>query len=190
VLAFLRRRSWQTALSVVMLSGLAFTAVAGLVGTPIGSRNFAISFVWIGWFAALILLLIPLVGRGWCSLCPIPTLGDWAQRGAVIGPGAGPRCALGLRVPPGLRNMWLQNAAFAVLALFSAAILTIPRLTGLALLAMVALALGLALVFERRAFCRYLCPMGGFVGLYAQVAPIELRAVSREKCLACRTKAC
>ncbi len=187
---FLARRGWQTAVAVVMLAGLAFTATAGLVGTPVGSHNFAIAFVWIGWFAALIVLLIPLFGRAWCSVCPIPTIGDWVQRGATLGPAERSRRRPLLRIPSRLRNMWTQNAAFALLALFSAAILTNPRLTGLALVAMVLLALSLALVFERRAFCRYVCPMGGFIGLYSQVAPIELRVASRETCVACKTKAC
>jgi polyferredoxin len=186
----LKKRGWQVAFSTVMLAGLAFTAVAGWIGTPIGSRNFAIAFVWIGWFAALIILLIPIFGRGWCSICPIPMVGDWAQRGAVLGPqGRAPR-GLGLRVPAILRNMWTQNAAFALLALFSASILTSPYITALALVGMFVLATSLSLVFERRAFCRYVCPMGGFIGLYSQVAPIELRVASRETCAACSTKAC
>jgi len=186
----LKKRGWQVALSTVMLAGLAFTAVAGWVGTPIGSRNFAIAFVWIGWFAALIILLIPIFGRGWCSICPIPMVGDWVQRGAVLEPQGRPPRGLGLRVPSLLRNMWTQNAAFALLALFSASILTSPRITAAALVGMFVLATGLSLVFENRAFCRYVCPMGGFIGLYSQVAPIELRVAAREKCTACQTKDC
>ena len=186
----LKKRGWQVALSTVMLAGLAFTAVAGWIGTPIGSRNFAIAFVWIGWFAALIILLIPIFGRGWCSICPIPMVGDWVQRGAVLGPQSRQPRGLGLRVPAILRNMWTQNAAFALLALFSATILTSPRITAAALVGMFVLATGLSLVFERRAFCRYVCPMGGFIGLYSQVAPVEMRVDSRATCAACQTKAC
>ena len=186
----LKKRGWQVALSTVMLAGLAFTAVAGWIGTPIGSRNFAIAFVWIGWFAALIILLIPILGRGWCSICPIPIVGDWAQRGTVLAPQGHSSRGLNLLVPAILRNMWSQNAAFALLALFSAAILTSPSLTALALVGMFILATVLSLVFERRAFCRYVCPMGGFIGLYSQVAPIELRVESRERCATCSTKAC
>jgi len=45
------------------------------------------------------------------------------------------------------------------------------------------IALGLFLIFKRRAFCRYVCPVGGFIGLYSMVAPIELRAIDPEACL-------
>jgi hypothetical protein len=40
----------------------------------------------------------------------------------------------------------------------------------------------MSLVFERRAFCRYLCPIGGFTGLYANLAPLEVRVKDRAVC--------
>jgi hypothetical protein len=46
------------------------------------------------------------------------------------------------------------------------------------------------MIFERRAFCRYLCPIGGFIGLYAQTAPIELRIKDKRVCVACDGKPC
>jgi hypothetical protein len=47
-----------------------------------------------------------------------------------------------------------------------------------------------SLVFERRTFCRYLCPVGGFIGLYSQAAPIELRVKDRDVCRGHREKTC
>lgn len=51
-------------------------------------------------------------------------------------------------------------------------------------------AIGLSIVFERRSFCRYLCPVGGFIGLYSQAAPIELRIKDKQVCAACEDKPC
>jgi polyferredoxin len=51
-------------------------------------------------------------------------------------------------------------------------------------------AVGLSTVFERRAFCRYLCPVGGFIGIYSQTAPIELRIKDKQICAACVGKPC
>jgi hypothetical protein len=51
-------------------------------------------------------------------------------------------------------------------------------------------AIGLSIVFERRSFCRYLCPVGGFIGLYSQAAPIELRIKDKPVCAACEGKPC
>jgi hypothetical protein len=77
-----------------------------------------------------------------------------------------------------------------MLALFSSVLLTTPNVTAIVLAVMLMTAIGLSAVFERRAFCRYLCPVGGFIGLYAQAAPIELRIKSKPVCVACNGKPC
>jgi hypothetical protein len=51
-------------------------------------------------------------------------------------------------------------------------------------------AIGLSTIFERRAFCRYLCPVGGFIGIYSQTAPIELRIKDKQVCANCEGKPC
>ena len=56
--------------------------------------------------------------------------------------------------------------------------------------AMLFAAIGLSTVFERREFCRYLCPVGGFIGLYSQTAPIELRLKDKQVCVTCEGKPC
>jgi hypothetical protein len=97
---------------------------------------------------------------------------------------------LNRRWPRRLRNIWLQNAGFLLLALFSAVVLTNPLVTALVLAAFLLLATASALVFERRAFCRYLCPVGGFIGLYAQAAPLEVRVKDSAVCATHREKTC
>jgi polyferredoxin len=201
----LKNRSPQLAVFIVMLAGYLFAIVAGLIGTPVGSHNFSIVFVWIAWWAILILVAVPFFGRGWCAVCPIPLPGEWLQRGAVLGPqdlnredakGAKNPLRKSLRAlgskrwPRRLRNIWLQNISFLLLALFSSVLLTTPNVTGIVLAAMLFAAIGLSTVFERRAFCRYLCPVGGFIGLYSQTAPIELRIKDKQACVSCEGKPC
>ncbi len=135
------------------------------------------------------LIAVPLFGRGWCSICPIPLPGEWLQRGAALAPG-GRGLGLGWRWPNRLRNIWLQNGAFTLVALFSAVVLTQPSVTAIVLAAFLFVALGASLIFERRAFCRYLCPVGGFIGLYSQVAPIEVRVKDTAVCAAHTEKTC
>lgn len=189
VARLLKSRWPQLAIQTVAAAGFGLAIVAGLAGTPVGSRNFAIVAVWIGWWALLILAFVPLLGRAWCSICPIPLPGEWLQRGTVLGPG-GPARGLGRRWPKAFRSIWLQNGAFVLLALFSAVLLTQPRVTGLVLLGMVGLAVAASLAFERRAFCRYLCPVGGFIGLYSQLAPVELRVADTRVCASHTQKTC
>ena len=173
------------------LAGFLLAIVAGVAGTPAGNRNFAIVFVWIVWWALLILVAVPLAGRAWCSICPIPMPGEWLQQGAILAPGEKTRgLGLGRRWPKRLNNIWLQNAGFLVLALFSSVVLTNTLVTALVLAAFLLLATATALVYERRAFCRYLCPVGGFIGLYAQAAPLEVRVKDKTVCASHREKTC
>jgi polyferredoxin len=185
----LRSRWPQLVLRVIALAGFALAIVAGLTGTPVGSRNFAIVFVWIGWWALLMLVAVPLFGRGWCSVCPIPLPGEWLQQGSLLKP-QGKGLGLGKRWPNRLRNIWLQNGAFVLVALFSTVILTSPLTSALVLAAFLLVAVAASLIFERRAFCRYLCPVGGFIGLYSQVAPVELRVIDSSVCAAHTEKTC
>ena len=186
----LRSRWPQFILTSVALAGFFMAILTGLFGTPVGSRNFGIIFVWIAWWAILMLITVPFFGRGWCSICPIPVPGEWLQRGALLQPGQKQGLGLGRRWPKRLRNIWFQNFAFVLVALFSTVVLTQPRLTGIILAAFLFISLGVSLIFERRAFCRYICPVGGFIGLYSQVAPVELRVKDPAVCAAHTFKSC
>jgi hypothetical protein len=171
------------------LAGFVFTILAGIFGSLVGSHNFAIIFVWIAWWTALKLAFIPAGGRSWCSVCPIPMPGEWLQQGGLLGR-TGARRGLRLAWPKKLRGSWLQSGAFLAIGLFSAVTLTDPRVTAWVLLGLILLAIVLSLVFERRAFCSYLCPIGGFTGLYSKIAPLELRVKDHEICKAHREKTC
>ncbi len=178
----------QLAVRALTLAGFVFAIAAGLLGSPVGSHNFAIIFVWIAWWSAFKLVFIPFGGRSWCSICPIPLPGDWLQQGGILTRGRG--LGLKLRWPRRLKGAWLQSAAFLLIGLFSALTLTSPRLSGWVLLGLFALATGLSLVFEKRAFCSSICPIGGFSGLYAQAAPLELRVLDTDICAKHGDKSC
>ncbi len=181
----------QLILRSIALGGFLFAILVGLFGTPVGNRNFAIVAVWIAWWATLMLILVPFLGRGWCAVCPIPMPGEWLQNGVVLGPIQIQKKRKTLRRFPRIfRNIWLQNGAFTLLALFSTVILTRPPVTAWVLLGMIILAAGMSLVFERRSFCRYVCPVGGFIGLYSQLAPVELRVIDTQICKSHTEKSC
>jgi polyferredoxin len=187
----------------VTLAGFVLTMLAGLFGSVVGSHNFAIIFVWIAWWTLFKLIFIPFGGRAWCAVCPIPMPGEWLAQGGIFPEGK--RAGLGLRWPRKLGPIrldgtWLQSGGFLMIGLFSAATLTSPRLTGWVLVSIFILATVLALVFEdrdrtklgepRRVFCNHLCPIGGFTGLYAQAAPVEVRVRDRAVCAAHEVKTC
>ena len=66
----------QWSLVALTLPVFLLAILTGLFGTPAGSRNFGIVFVWIVWWALVILLMVPFAGRLWCTMCPIPAPGE------------------------------------------------------------------------------------------------------------------
>jgi hypothetical protein len=188
-LSLLRSRWSQFLLRAITLAGFAFTILAGLLGSVVGSHNFAIIFVWIAWWTALKLFFIPFGGRSWCSICPIPMPGEWLQQGGILQPyrkGIG----LGKRWPRFLKGNGLQALGFLMIGLFGAVTLTSASVTAYVLLIIIVLSLVLSLIFERRPFCNYLCPIGGFTGLYAQAGPVEVRVKDAAVCAAHDEKTC
>jgi polyferredoxin len=187
--AVLESRWPQFGVRALTLFGFVFTITTALFGSRVGSHNFAIIMVWIAWWTTLKLGFIPLGGRSWCSVCPIALPGDWLQQGGILEKGKRKR-GLNLRWPKSLKGSWLQSGGFLLIGIFSALTLTDPRVTGWVLLALFGLAIGMSLVFEHRAFCSYICPIGGFSGMYAKTAPVEVRVIDKEICANHGDKSC
>ena len=192
-----KARSFQFWLILPNLFLFYFFILAGLFGTPIGSHNIIIVFVWILWWFLLITLMVPFAGRVWCTMCPLPFFGDWLQRRALVkvrtGSTSGLRnmlFGLNKRWPRKLSNIWLQNFGFLFLAVFSALLVTRPIVSVLVFATLIGLAAVLAYVYRLRAFCNYVCPISGFLSLYSMTSMVELRSLSAEECQKCTTKSC
>jgi polyferredoxin len=184
----MHHRAFQFALVLPGLIAFIVVILAGIFGTPVGAKNFSIIFVWIVWWALLIVLLVPFGARVWCLACPIPALGEWIQRRALIANRL--TRVVRRKWPKSLSNLWLANFGFLGIALFSALVTTRPIVTGLVLGGLMVLGIAISWVFERRSFCRYLCPVGGFLGLYSMMAPVEIRRLDPEVCRKCKFKSC
>jgi len=188
--AALKSRAFQPALMLLTLFFFVVAIMAGFFGTPAGSHNFGIIFVWIVWWALLIIVIVPFFGRMWCTICPIPGPGEWLQRRGIVRRTQGRLLSLRWRWPRRLRNIWLQNFGFLAVAVFSTVILTRPGVTAWLLLGMVSLGVLLSIMYENRVFCRYVCPVGGFIGLYSLTSSIELRVKDAQVCQEHTTKDC
>jgi hypothetical protein len=196
-IGFLKRlavsRTFRPLLLLTSLAAFVVLITAGLFGTPVGNRNASIVLIWILWFAALMIILIPIGGRIWCLACPIPSLSEWISRGAIVTK-SDRIVNLGIKWPQRLDNIWMQNFAFLGVAIFSPLILTRPKATAYALLLFLFLALVMDISFKKsrigRMFCRYLCPIGGFVGVYSSLGALEVRSKDKEVCRKCHLKTC
>jgi len=168
-------------------------------GSPVGNRNIAIIFVWILWWFALKAIVVPLGGRLWCMVCPLPAPGEWLSRKSLTAVRYVERPFkalhhrfLGLQKdwPQRLKNIWLQNILFMILISFGIILITRPVATAILFLAILLLTMMLALIFRRRVFCLYMCPVGGFLGTYSMASVTAIRAVNPDICRKHRKKCC
>jgi len=173
--------------------------LSSLGGSPVGNRNIAIIFVWILWWFVLKAVIVPLGGRLWCMICPLPAPAEWLSRRTLTGVRyiQKPFKKLHHRFtglqkdwPKVMDNIWLQNVLFLALISFGMILITRPVATAFMFLAILLMSLVLALVYRQRVFCQYLCPVGGFLGTYSMASVTELRAVDRDICKKHKEKSC
>jgi polyferredoxin len=145
--------------------------LSALWGSPVGNRNIAIIFVWILWWFALKAVVVPLGGRLWCMVCPLPAPAEWLGRKSLTAvryiqkPFKGLHHRfLGMQKewPKKLRNIWLQNILFLSMISFGIILITRPVATAIVFLIILAMTFLLGVIFRQRIFCLYMCPVGGF----------------------------
>jgi ferredoxin len=139
-----------------------------------GGIPFATTMIWDIWHPLLAFTLI-FIGRLWCFACPIGAAGDWTQ--SVY--------SLKKKYPEKYRNLWIAVIFF--LFIFAAErhlfmFTRNPPNTALLLLFFTGLAVVMGAIYEKRSFCRYICPIGLMLGVFSMLSAIELRCKSKKTC--------
>jgi len=176
------RSPWfQPVFQVPMLAGFLVIIFLGLYDVQEGDRNPATLLMWTVWWAGIIFTFV-FLGRVWCMTCPFGAVQDWVGR----------RASLNRTFPKPLRNIWLSSFMFLGLTWWDSwsGIVNNPALTSWLLIAFFTIAVGTALIFRGRTLCRYICPIGGLIGLYSMFSPLELRNRCIEVCRADKAKGC
>ena len=158
-------------------------------GPQTRDQNFALNFFW-AWWWPLILLGFPVVGRLWCAVCPFMIYGEIAQKLSLK---AWPRQLQGWpRAWAERWGGWLLYGGFALILLWEELwnLENTAYLSGWLLLIITAGAVICSVLFERRFWCRYLCPIGGMNGLFAKLSIVELRAQQGICSASCNTYHC
>jgi hypothetical protein len=177
----LTARTLKPALQLPLLIVTGAVVFLGLGDVQDPAVNVAPRLTWTIWWAGVIFTLV-VAGRVWCVACPFGALNEWTARTA----------GASRRLPRVFRNLWWATAAFMLLTWADEMLGVVrrPAVTAWIIVAIAVAAVATGLRYERRSFCRYLCPIGGLLGLYAMTAPLELRAKSGAVCRAHREKAC
>jgi len=187
----------QVVMTILALSLIYVVIMTSLFGTKVSGRNLGVVLMWIVWLFLLIVVMTPLGGRVWCTICPLPLFGEWMQRGSLFSPRTGKTrtynnrfSGLFLKWPARLDNNWLRVFIFLVLATFSTTLVASPKVSGFVLLALLLTPTVMSLVFELRSFCRYICPVHAFVGPFSGMSVVALRNRSQEVCDRCKPHFC
>ena len=142
------------------------------------------------WWWALLVFMVLFLGKFFCSICP------WEGISALV-----TSLSIKSRIkkmgfeipwPKGFRNIYPALFLFILLTWLELGleVTRSPYATAVMGAGFVGLAVLTALIFERRAFCRYLCLVGRIQGIYALFSPVELRPGSASVCATCTNKEC
>jgi hypothetical protein len=146
-----------------------------------GGKNLSTKLIWTVWWAGVIFTFV-LVGRVWCFMCPLGAVSEWISN--VV--------KATRKLPVRMRNVWLANLLFITLTWIdiTLGVVGIPVLTGVLFVVITVIAVATSLIYERRTFCRYLCPIGGIIGIYSMFSAVELRSKDCSVCKSHNKKEC
>ncbi|MFC6718278.1 4Fe-4S binding protein [Natrialbaceae archaeon GCM10025810] len=173
------------ALTVALFGWAIWTALTGSQDPNANPGNVAFFSVW--WSTVMLLSLV-LVGRVWCFFCPLGAIVRFTQRFGLrrhfpmyTGPN---RRVLGVSLS--VVSITAITFLFARMPMYKLGVVFSPRLVGYYFLSFTALAVGVSLVFQRQAFCRYVCPATGVMSVTSRLSPFEIRQ-RRETGVPCAT---
>lgn len=159
------------------------------IGPQTRDANFALNMFW-AWWWPLVLLGFPFVGRLWCAVCPFMIYGEVTQKLSLW---LWPR-QLGTWPRQWAERWggWILYGGFLLILLWEELwnLENTAYLSAWLLLIITAGAMVCSALFERRFWCRYLCPIGGMNGLFAKLSMVELRAQKGICSATCKTYHC
>lgn len=190
-------RAPQLILIILAMILIYFVILVSIFGTKMSGRNLGVLLMWAVWLFLLVAILTPLLGRSWCTICPLPFFGDLFQRKSAFYPVAGKTgiynnkfSGLSRRWPDFLKNDWLKLLVFLILATFSTTLIAVPKVSGIAVLLLMLVPLLFSFTWELRSFCRYVCPVSVFISPFSRMSPVALRSRSAEVCERCKPHYC
>ncbi|MDP3479461.1 MAG: sigma 54-interacting transcriptional regulator [Desulfoprunum sp.] len=168
----------------IIVGGILLLAVVTLFfGPDEAGKNIGITLSWsIGW--PLMFFSFFFLARTWCSVCTLAMPGMLMQD--LIKPQR--------KLPEAIKNAsgWIM-AMLCILVLWVEIVWNAyedPFLTGWIILTITVGSLLTSIFYSRRAWCRYLCPLGAINAIFAMPSIVELRA-NRHVCLnRCQDHAC
>ena len=166
---------------LLVIGGLGISTNDPVLAKQLRNTNLSNLIVWSYWWPLIIVSAV-FFGRHWCTICPVELLSAITSK-------------IGLRhkVPAFLKSGWVITILYVFIAIIAIHTLSIhrqPHRMAWYLITLMGVALIVSLLFEKRAFCSYVCPVGKLLGLYSLLAKWGIRVKSPDTCHSCKTKEC
>jgi polyferredoxin len=181
VRSLLRSRWYPAVFQVPVAAVFGLVAYELFAGPDIAHHNSGTALMWVLWWPLLPLAFV-LLGRFWCAVCPFGAISDVVQK--LVG--------VNRPVPRFLKKygIWIIDAQFLAITWSDHiwGVVGSPWGSGVLLLLLTTAVIASGAFFKRRAFCRYLCFLGGLCGNYGRTGLVELRA-DTAVCAGCTSRA-
>ncbi|MBD2180011.1 sigma 54-interacting transcriptional regulator [Planktothrix sp. FACHB-1355] len=182
-------RWYPEAIWIVMMAIFVPITILGFIGSQSRDSSITLNLFWAWWWPGY-LFLFAFVGRLWCAICPFMIAGEWMRRLSLW---LFPRQQLTWNTQWLNRwGAWVVFAGFLIIYLWEK-LWDLPHhayLSAWLLVAITAGAVIFSLIYERRLWCRYLCPIGGMNGMFAKLSMTELRSTQQVCGSQCSTFGC
>ncbi|MFB2933767.1 cyclic nucleotide-binding domain-containing protein [Aerosakkonemataceae cyanobacterium BLCC-F154] len=173
----------------IMMAIFVPTTLLGFFGPQTRDSSITLNLFW-AWWWPMYLFLFAYIGRFWCTVCPFMITGEWLRRFSLW---LFPRQQLPWNHKWLNRwGAWILFAGFVAIYLWEK-LWDLPHkayLSAWLLTIITAGAVIFSLIYERRLWCRHLCPIGGMNGLFAKLSLIELRSTQQICGSQCQTSSC
>lgn len=174
---------------IAMMAFFVPITIVGFLGPQTRESSVTLNLFWAWWWPGYLFLFV-FIGRLWCAVCPFMITAEWIRRFSLW---LFPRQQLAWNTQWLNRwGAWILFSGFVVIYLWEK-LWDLPHHAALSawlLLVITAGAVIFSLIYERRLWCRYLCPIGGMNGMFAKLATIELRATQQVCGSQCSTFGC
>ena len=180
---FFSSRAYPVGLQVVTASVFSLIFLLAFAGNRSPDQNVSVLLVWAMWWPMLTVSWF--VGaRIWCSVCPMGAVNDLLNKFGKKK----------FKVPVFIRDYGVYiSAAGLVIIIWAEAASKMPYsplATGFLLLSIVSFAVLSGIFYERRLWCRYLCPLGRLAAIFSGCSIIEWRSNNSICNSTCKTNSC
>ena len=145
------------------------------------NTNLGNLIIWSYWWPFIVVTAI-FLGRFWCLICPVEMVTSFFSK---IG--------FKLKRPSFVMSGWGITLFFIIILFIGIRGLQVhrdPTMMAWYLFTIVIVSVVTGLIFEKNTFCRYVCPVGYLLGLYAKFSFLGWRVKDDEICRNCKDKSC